>query len=177
MLKKRHITIALGVVSFLLGSLFYNNVILAQSGGEYDPWLDYNEDGIIDVNDLQPLGQSYGTSGDPTKNVTIVGHATKLVKAAINVYVNPSTFWLSDFISVDGYSKVSVLVWMSTYSNKYQLRASDYALTFEYLVDEAKNFNNLVAKTYDVINQQIRVAISNNDSVARYIYVEVYLMA
>jgi len=63
--------LSVAIVSVLLGSLFYNNVILAQtSGSEYDPWLDYNEDGIIDVNDLSPLGQAYGSSGDPTKNVT-----------------------------------------------------------------------------------------------------------
>jgi len=41
-----------------------------QSGaGEYDPWLDYNEDGIIDALDLQPLGNAYGTVGDSIKKV------------------------------------------------------------------------------------------------------------
>jgi len=70
-LKNRYIILALGIVSVLLGSLFVSNLILAQSGGEYDPWLDYNEDGTIDVNDLSPLGEAYGSSGDPTKNVTI----------------------------------------------------------------------------------------------------------
>jgi len=72
MIKKKYLTIlSVAIVSVLLGSLFINNVILAQtSGSEYDPWLDQNEDGIIDVNDLSPLGQAYGSSGDPTKNVT-----------------------------------------------------------------------------------------------------------
>lgn len=42
-----------------------------QGSGAYDPWLDYNEDGVIDVNDLHPLGGSYGTTGDSTKNVTV----------------------------------------------------------------------------------------------------------
>lgn len=41
------------------------------NGGSYDPWLDYNEDGKIDVNDLHPFGQSYGTTGDSTKNVSV----------------------------------------------------------------------------------------------------------
>jgi len=42
-----------------------------QGGGAYDPWLDYNEDGAIDVSDLHPLGGSYGTTGDSTKNVNV----------------------------------------------------------------------------------------------------------
>lgn len=33
--------------------------------GTYDPWLDYNGDGIIDVHDLQALAELYGTSGTP----------------------------------------------------------------------------------------------------------------
>lgn len=42
-----------------------------QQTSTYDPWLDYDEDGKIDVNDLHPLGQSYGSTGDPTKNVNV----------------------------------------------------------------------------------------------------------
>lgn len=62
---------ALAVASMLLGSLIVSRVILAQAGGAYDPWLDYNEDGVIDVNDLSPLGGAYGSTGDSTKNVTV----------------------------------------------------------------------------------------------------------
>jgi len=43
----------------------------AQLSGSYDSWLDFNGDGIIDANDLQPLGQAYGASGDPTRNVNV----------------------------------------------------------------------------------------------------------
>jgi hypothetical protein len=42
-----------------------------QGGGTYDPWLDSNGDGKINVSDLQPLGQAYGNSGDPTRNVNV----------------------------------------------------------------------------------------------------------
>lgn len=65
MLKKKYIVTAVGILCILLGSLFVNNVILAQSGSEYDPWLDYNDDGIIDVHDLATLSQAYGSSGEP----------------------------------------------------------------------------------------------------------------
>lgn len=42
-----------------------------QQDNTYDPWLDYNEDGIIDVNDLYQIGHAYSTSGDTTKNVSV----------------------------------------------------------------------------------------------------------
>lgn len=59
------------MASVFLASLFVSNTILAQTSGEYDPWLDYNEDGIVDVNDLHSLGFVYGSSGDSTKNVSV----------------------------------------------------------------------------------------------------------
>lgn len=42
-----------------------------QHDSTYDPWIDYNNDGTIDVNDLSSLGQAYGTSGNPTRNVNV----------------------------------------------------------------------------------------------------------
>jgi len=36
-----------------------------QQGSSYNPWLDYNGDGLINVEDLHALGQVYGTSGTP----------------------------------------------------------------------------------------------------------------
>lgn len=42
-----------------------------QQGSNYDPWLDFNGDGKVDVNDLQTMGQTYGSSGDSTKNVNV----------------------------------------------------------------------------------------------------------
>jgi len=39
--------------------------------GEYDPWLDYNDDGIVDYRDINPAARAFGTTGDPTKNVTV----------------------------------------------------------------------------------------------------------
>jgi len=40
--------------------------------GEYDPWVDNNEDGAIDIFDAIGLAGIYGTSGDPTKSVNVM---------------------------------------------------------------------------------------------------------
>jgi len=148
-----------------------------QGGGSYDPWLDYNEDGKIDVNELSPLGQAYGTSGDPTKNVTIVGHATKVIRVVTSVGVPASGSWVSDFVSIDGYSKVTVLIYMTTNQNVYYLRATDNDGTYRWTADTVNNFNGYVVKTYDVMNQGIIFMIYNNSPSVAYLTVEVYLMA
>lgn len=105
MIKKTYLMIlSVAIVSVLLGSLFYNNVILAQTNGsEYDPWLDYNEDGIIDVNDLSPLGQAYGSSGDPTKNVTTT------LAHRIGYYNDTSPPASSIIIDTRGYRQITLV--------------------------------------------------------------------
>ena len=73
MIKKKYMVIALGTASVLLGSLFINNVILAQTdGSEYDPWIDTNDDGIIDVYDIAAMGRAYGTSGEPINKTDLL---------------------------------------------------------------------------------------------------------
>jgi hypothetical protein len=37
----------------------------------YDPWLDYNEDGFIGIDDIYNTASSFGAEGDPTKNVNV----------------------------------------------------------------------------------------------------------
>jgi len=66
LIKKLYVIGVLGVASLLLGSLVATNVIPGQtSSSGYDPWLDYNDDGVIDVYDLQALGHAYGSTGTP----------------------------------------------------------------------------------------------------------------
>jgi len=63
-------TLLLSFVSVLCAAtLFF--AIPVSSSGTYDPWLDYNGDGIVDLKDVYPMHQAYGTSGDPTRNVNV----------------------------------------------------------------------------------------------------------
>ena len=64
MFKRKHIILSsVVIVSILLGSLFYYNMVRAQSAGEYDPWLDVNDDGIIDVSDIYLVALRFGAMG------------------------------------------------------------------------------------------------------------------
>ena len=64
MLKKRYMLV-LTLAFCLTATLF-----IAASVG-YDPWLDHDEDGDVDTDDLYLLAGEYGSSGDPTKNVNV----------------------------------------------------------------------------------------------------------
>jgi hypothetical protein len=62
--------------------------------GEYDPWVDINDDGRINILDAINLGSSFGTTGNPTKNVSVTNWPTIIqTMAATNsgriVWVNP----------------------------------------------------------------------------------------
>jgi len=111
MSKKKHMVVALGIVSVFLGGFFFSNALLAQGSGEYDPWLDYNEDGIVDVNDLHPLGQAYGSSGDPTKNVNVTNWPVSTDTAVwYDAYLGPWDELTSGWYEADGFGQLHLLV-------------------------------------------------------------------
>ncbi len=174
----KQLSIAVFVVLFL--SILVTSPFTSSQSGNYDPWLDYNEDGKIDADELYPLGQAYGSTGDPTKNVTIAGHVTKLLKLAVSVSVPPSSSWDSGLIWIDGYSKVTVLAAFNTAgSETIEVNAyDDTGLAGpKWYVDKAVSTGYLV-KTYDVMNLQIRILCTNSNSVVtKTLSVEVYLMA
>jgi len=67
--RRKSLVIAVLFTFCLTVSVF--SVIPVSSSGTYDPWLDSNDDGKIDLKDYFAVGKAYGTSGDPTKNVTV----------------------------------------------------------------------------------------------------------
>jgi len=146
-----------------------------QSVKEYDPWVDYNEDGKIDIRDIATAAIKFGTEGDPTKNVTIVKHATKLIKVAEQVELLPEIVWTSGFIPTDGYSKVTVLIKMSVTSNAYTLFAYDGSE--DWTMDHVDNFSLHLVRTYDVPNQYVAINVMNNAAWTTYMSCSVYLMA
>ena len=150
-----------------------------QQSSSYDPWLDYNEDGRINASDLSSLAQAYGAEGDPIKNVTIVGHSTKLIRAAVNVSLSPQTSWDSGLIWVDGYAKVSILISLTPpMSNTLQLYAHDYTgLSGPAWLLEQGEMGTYWIKTFDVMNQQIRIRLTNTSASSCILNVDVYLVA
>ena len=72
MLSKKHITISsLAIASVLVGSLFYYNITRAQETREYDPWVDINDDGQINILDIFEVAKRFGTSGEPINKAAL----------------------------------------------------------------------------------------------------------
>jgi len=154
---------------------------LSSQVGTYNPWLDTNDDGKMDGKDIAAVASAFGTKGDPTKNVTITGHATKVIVAANDVIVNASGIntWFSGWVTVDGYSKVTINIYFTTNANDYALDAMDSAGgSNSFIADAVTNFNYNLVKTYDVMNQRIQVRFRNNSGIGwAHLWVDIYLMA
>lgn len=169
----------------ILLSLFLVTVASApwsgqQGSNSYDPWLDYNEDGVIDVDELHRIAEAYGSSGEPTRNVTVSSHATSYIRlgGASNISIPALSTWLSEMISIDGYAKVTILIRSSIGGGNVNLDL--YACDndgHEWLIERPILPNSNWVKTYDVMSQRIRIKIQNTYSSAITADVAVYLVA
>jgi hypothetical protein len=148
-----------------------------QDSGSYDPWLDYDENGRIDVNELHRLGEAYGSLGDATKNVTIAGHITAYLRPNGGNFSIPAGYdWYSEMVSVDGYETVTVLIKASTSTIEGYLYACDSS-GYSWLVDHILLDDYYWVRTYDAMNQQVQIRIRNGGSTAITVQVAVYLVA
>lgn len=148
-----------------------------QDSASYDPWLDYNEDGKIDVNELYQLGEAYGSAGDSARNVTIARRATVYLRpGGEHLLIPAGTSWLSN-VSVDGYGTVTVLIWASLSSScECYLYACDND-GYSWLIETFNPSSSGSAKTYNVMNQRIQIKIRNIGSTTITVEVAVYLVA
>jgi hypothetical protein len=149
-----------------------------QGSGSYDPWLDYDENGAIDVRELYRLGEAYGSVGNTTRNVTIAGHVTAYLRpGGENLSISGFTHGFSGLIPVDGYAKVTVLIWVSSASScEYYFWAYDNDGN-SWLVEFVDPAGQSWVKTYDVMNQRIQIEINNWGSTAITAKLAVYLVA
>jgi hypothetical protein len=93
------------------------------SAGTYDPWLDYNEDGFIGIDDIFSTASNFGAEGDPTRNVTVTNWPTKRTlnaSLADNLVIEGYPYYLE--ANVEGYSKVTLVMRMETSSGSLAVR-------------------------------------------------------
>ncbi len=165
------VLVNVSLVIVLMSSMFL--VGLTSSIGEYDPWLDTNDDGRIDMRDIGDLARAFGTAGDSAKNVTITGHATKVLTLAYNYDLPYQATWNSGFVEIDGYAKVTVLVRIDTNNNVMDIVAH---ATGSYFVETVYDINQW-CETYDVMAPYLYIYVANLDVLSASLYVELYLLA
>jgi hypothetical protein len=149
----------------------------SQSTKQYDPWLDYNDDGKISLADLVSLAQSYGTTGDPTKPV-IINHNWLEGNASFNLSPNgdwsisiPTTGFRTITITIRAYSndahKFQVLIrFIGIVDEKLEVVKSEIPLIFvppnppPWKTVSPANFRN----TYEITFSKLIVWIWNNST-------------
>lgn len=191
MIKKRHIVeiVSIAVISFLLGTMLNFNLLTIAGKEEEDgppTWQTYvtgvNASALPDVWRVNATNLTVDEEGNlrvvqmnGEQNVTIISHASKLITLADYESVGSGGYWTSGYISIDGYSKVTILSYISTYNNYLQLWAVCGGK--EYEVESVDNFPVSWTKTYDVRSPQILLKIDNDDSMTNYVTVHIYLVA
>jgi len=94
-LIKKDVVIAVLATFCLTSTLFMITTSKSQSGvGEYNPWADYNDDGLINILDIVPGAVSFGaTSTDTTKNVNVTNFPSK---GNLTLYTDTQTITVAD---------------------------------------------------------------------------------
>jgi hypothetical protein len=73
---KKDLAIAILATFCLTSTLFMITTSKSQSGitasNEYDPWIDTNDDGIIDIFDLAKLALAFGAEGEPLNKTAML---------------------------------------------------------------------------------------------------------
>jgi len=65
---RKNMCYVVGLIAVLLST----QMVAIASNGSYDPWMDLNDDGIIDAQDLQLLALIYSTSGTPINKTALL---------------------------------------------------------------------------------------------------------
>jgi hypothetical protein len=152
-------------------------MVATSQSAEYDPWVDLNDDGKIDIFDVVGMTSRYGATGDSAKNVTMAGHATKLAYFISGQSVSAGSSWTSGWIHVGGYSKVTICLYTSALECLFRLDAHHNGLFAFYVDYQNKTIYHNFVKTYDVPSELIQIFFLNHDSMTRVLSFDVYLIA
>jgi hypothetical protein len=86
-------------------------LFMVSSSLGYDPWADINEDGRIDMRDIAYEASLFGSSGDPTKNVTVMNWPThKNTAVWYAESLTSGEVELSPFYNASGFSRLHILM-------------------------------------------------------------------
>jgi len=152
-------------------------MVATSNSAEYDPWVDLNGDGKIDIFDVVGMTSRYAATGNPAKNVTIAGHASKLAFTVETRPVPADSDYVTPWIPADGYSKLTVCMYTTSDLNWYRLDTTHNASSsVSFLVDSATNFAFVFVKTYDVPNRLARITFRNTALTPKTVSIDVYLI-
>ena len=108
--------IIIALTTFCLTATVFTVVPTRSQNNRYDPWLDTNDDGLVNIVDLAKTATAFGSSGDPTKNVNVTNWPSASY-TLINGTLNMSQHELStSAFYCGGYSRLSLMIWTTSAS-------------------------------------------------------------
>lgn len=125
MTNKKDLIIAVLATFCLTATLLLITPTRSQTPLGYDPSVDINHDGTINILDAIILGNHFMTSGDPTANVNVTNWPIRdrIQEATLNCSWNqyvPGVGWVGDIstppIDVSGYSRMYLYVTLISWS-------------------------------------------------------------
>ncbi len=127
-----------------------------QQNGTYDPWIDTNDDGIIDIYDLEALGSLYGTSGSPINKTALLLDLQSRVEA-LEAYLDALPSTVSYIMGkVGGYYYVV---------NGTNSRLWNYSTLFSVVEQKVLDVGGTIwhkAGSY-IVDAQLNVAVANTE--------------
>ena len=169
------------VLSAMVLALMFIPMSGSQSSKQYDPWLDYNDDGKISLADLVSLAQSYGTTGDPTKNV--IAKSDYYLWKMSNLVLHPGEIIVIENETA-GYTQLAIQ-WMATDTPTGGL-VTDLGLQVEFTVGQMsksvqrplRRVSGIGHELYSVRGSEVVIWIANEYySSDIYVEIAVYVVA
>ena len=120
MAKKKDLVIAVLITFCLTAMLFSVRFTRSQAPGQYDPWLDINDDGKILIEDVAWVAKAFGTSGDPIRNVNVTNPRAITVEQDLKISMNEYSDGLNytDRFTTGGYDRMFVSAAIIDISNR-----------------------------------------------------------
>jgi hypothetical protein len=148
-------------------------LVAVSSSAPYDPWSDLDENGKIDIFDLVKIAGAYATTGDPARNVTIAGYASKMGSSGQGIA--PYGGYTFEVTGTEGFHAISVGI-DPDYGVDVQIQWHVGGLTYTvdtYHVDGGTE----TLRRYDVQGDSLLVAVLNSGSSSNMVWLDWYLTA
>lgn len=189
MIKKDIIVIVL--IAFML-TLGFFGIQTTRSATPYDAWLDYNEDGTINMRDIGATVQAFGASGDPTKNVSV--NQYNFTGGYLEIIVAPDETGRIN-ITTAGYKKITLGFRASPFMPPFEGNvsiATGFLLWNSTLCVDVDRFNAPpgwtgpdlpylydypVSRTYEIRGSALVVAYYNPNLDSRRLVIEYFITA
>lgn len=177
MANKKDLVIAV-LATFCLTAAFFA-IMPVSSLGTYDPWLDINDDGKIDLKDYYTVGKAYGTYGNPAKNVIMTRSYYCCYKGFTNMAYRDEVLYGND---TAGYDRVSLLIiiWHMNAWVQIRFQISEYiSFAVENFTINGGNVGGQasVTRVYDVLGTICYVDVINIGTTVGDVGIYMYVTA